>query len=92
MGEADASRIPNGARQGGEKLGAADGEKKRIVPHHRHRYPQRTREALGVTKIYSILGMLPPQTALLHHRPFLPPMLGTRMWEGAGGVVPTDAV
>ncbi len=30
-------------------------------------------EALEVTKIYSILGMLPPQTPLLRHRPFRAP-------------------
>ena len=30
-------------------------------------------EALEVTKIYSILGMLPPETPLLRHRPFRAP-------------------
>jgi magnesium chelatase family protein len=30
-------------------------------------------EALEVTKIYSIAGLLPPDTPLIHHRPFRAP-------------------
>jgi len=49
-------------------------------------------EALEVTKIYSILGMLPPRTPLLRHHPFRAPIVGTRMCEGVVGVMPADAV
>jgi len=44
-------------------------------------------EALEVTKIYSVSGLLPPETPLIRHRPFRAPH-HTISHAGLVGVVP----
>ncbi|MFC2008206.1 YifB family Mg chelatase-like AAA ATPase [Chloroflexota bacterium] len=56
--------------------------------------PMTTEEALEVTKVYSVCGMLPPHTALIRHRPFRSPhytisnagLVGGGQWPKPGEI------